>query len=487
MSGTGHATFGRRSPPVHLRPMGCARRPEHPARAQDLGGRLRWATPTAIHTGTTTGTTTSTPTGRASAQAALDLSIPDASSRRPTSAGAASCAAPGCSAARVGRRLRARRRRARPPPRPAAVEPPVARRLPLARRRPPHPHAVQLRRACTGSSTRCSTPRVRARLDGDHRPRQRRARQDRRGEGQPRHPRRPRRVRGPDAGLPGPGVEHPGRRARHGVRAPGPQRGRRPQGVRELLRRLGERLERQQPGERAARPGGPGLPRAGGDGAPGRRRAVPRQPPGAPAASTRRTRSAAGATRQPRIALGMEGAPGHQAAGLPKPLGPGSARGLLRQRPVGQQLPRLPAGELRDLRRLRLDDGDRRRPLGQPARRGHAVVDHVELRRPRRLPRRRRPRAEQRLRRQRRATTTRCTAPRGRTPRPATSGPGTTAARTWARPGSPTPRSCRACAPGGSGWTTGGCSTTSTSACATPATAVAPPSGPSSRRSGAAG
>ncbi|MEV5709658.1 PHP domain-containing protein [Actinoallomurus sp. NPDC052274] len=31
---------------------------------------------------------------------------------------------------------------------------------------------------------------------------------------------------------------------------------------------------------------------------------------------------------QPTIAVGMEGAPGHQAAGLPKPNGPGSARGL---------------------------------------------------------------------------------------------------------------------------------------------------------------
>jgi len=32
--------------------------------------------------------------------------------------------------------------------------------------------------------------------------------------------------------------------------------------------------------------------------------------------------------RQPRIALGMEGAPGHQAAGIPKPYGPGAGRGF---------------------------------------------------------------------------------------------------------------------------------------------------------------
>jgi hypothetical protein len=32
--------------------------------------------------------------------------------------------------------------------------------------------------------------------------------------------------------------------------------------------------------------------------------------------------------RQPRIAIGMEGAPGHQAAGIPAPVGPGSSRGF---------------------------------------------------------------------------------------------------------------------------------------------------------------
>ncbi len=61
----------------------------------------------------------------------------------------------------------------------------------------------------------------------DHRPRQRHALPDRR------RPRQPEDRPGPpagarDAGVPGPGVEHPGRRARHRDRAPGPQRGRRP-------------------------------------------------------------------------------------------------------------------------------------------------------------------------------------------------------------------------------------------------------------------
>ena len=49
---------------------------------------------------------------------------------------------------------------------------------------------------------------------------------------------------------------------------------------------------------------------------------------------------------------------------------------------------RLPAGELPHLGRLRLDDRHRRRPLGQPARRGQAVVDHRQLRLAHRLPRR---------------------------------------------------------------------------------------------------
>jgi hypothetical protein len=39
--------------------------------------------------------------------------------------------------------------------------------------------------------------------------------------------------------------------------------------------------------------------------------------------------------RQPHIALGMEGAPGHQAAGIPSPIGPGSGRGFYDNSPSG--------------------------------------------------------------------------------------------------------------------------------------------------------
>ena len=38
--------------------------------------------------------------------------------------------------------------------------------------------------------------------------------------------------------------------------------------------------------------------------------------------------------RQPRIALGMEGAPGHQAAGMPAPIGAGSGRGFYDNSPT---------------------------------------------------------------------------------------------------------------------------------------------------------
>ncbi|WP_128367811.1 PHP domain-containing protein [Phycicoccus flavus] len=46
--------------------------------------------------------------------------------------------------------------------------------------------------------------------------------------------------------------------------------------------------------------------------------------------------------RQPRIALGMEGAPGHQAAGIPKPYGPGSGRGYYDNSPSAASFPGYP-------------------------------------------------------------------------------------------------------------------------------------------------
>ena len=188
------------------------------------------------------------------------------------------------------------------------------------------------RRAVPGDRPGAARLRVRPGLDGHHRPRQRR-----------RTPRSASTRSTPTssppatsfdghAGLPGPGVEHPGRRARHRLRAPRPQRGRGAQGVRERLRRRRSTTPTAStPGQRGARHRRPRLP--------GRR--------GAPAAGSRTrcssptTRPARASTRpheirgwrdaSPGIAVGMEGAPGHQAAGIPTPLGAGGGRGVLRQ------------------------------------------------------------------------------------------------------------------------------------------------------------
>ncbi len=46
--------------------------------------------------------------------------------------------------------------------------------------------------------------------------------------------------------------------------------------------------------------------------------------------------------RQPRVALGMEGAPGHQAAGIKAPIGPGSGRGYYDNTPDAQSWPGYP-------------------------------------------------------------------------------------------------------------------------------------------------
>lgn len=46
--------------------------------------------------------------------------------------------------------------------------------------------------------------------------------------------------------------------------------------------------------------------------------------------------------RQPRVALGMEGAPGHQAAGIPTPDGPGSGRGYYDNAPSANSFPGYP-------------------------------------------------------------------------------------------------------------------------------------------------
>ena len=235
-------------------------------------------------------------------------------------------------------------------------------------------------------------------------------------------------------GLPGPGVEHPGRRARHRVRAPRPQRGRGAQGVRERLRRHGQRHRRPAPRPTRRWPS-PGLE------LPRRRRA------GAGASRTRcswpTTRPASGIDSPHEIRGWRDAAPGiarrhggrarspgrrHPAAERPRARAAASTTTARRRRLAS----RLPARELPHLGRLRLDDRDRRRALGQPARRGQAVVDHRELRLAHDLPGRPVGRGPgQRLRRQRalrrpgHGGTVRTTAT-------ATSGPATTAAPTSA-------------------------------------------------------
>ncbi len=91
-------------------------------------------------------------------------------------------------------------------------------------------------------------------------------------------------------------------------------------------------------------------------------------------------------------------------------------RGLYDGSPGANSFAGIPAGELPHLGRLRLDDRHGRRPVGQPARRGQAVVDHRQLRLAQRLPGHRGPRPEQRLRRPTAGTTTRSTAGRSTSP-----------------------------------------------------------------------
>jgi hypothetical protein len=46
--------------------------------------------------------------------------------------------------------------------------------------------------------------------------------------------------------------------------------------------------------------------------------------------------------RQPTVAFGMEGAPGHQAAGIKAPIGPGSGRGFYDNSPSADSFPAYP-------------------------------------------------------------------------------------------------------------------------------------------------
>ena len=217
---------------------------------------------------------------------------------------------------RGGRRERPRPRRPRPPPA-ATTAGYVGGLAWLAGDHHIHTQ-YSSRRHVPGDRPGPARPRVRPGLDGHHRPRQRRARARSAWRRSTRTSVAAREELHGPAHLPGPGVEHPGRRARHGVRAPGPQRGRGAQGVRERLRRHRSPAPARQHPANEAHGRSPASTSSATVRAPqGRRRAVPRQPPGPAAASTRRTSSAAGATPPRTVAVGMEGAPGHQAAGIP--------------------------------------------------------------------------------------------------------------------------------------------------------------------------
>ena len=201
------------------------------------------------------------------------------------------------------------------------------------------------------------------------------------------------------------------------------------------------------------------------DSAAGRGRAVPRQPPGPQGHRLARTRSAAGATPTRGSRSAWRARPVTRRPACPRPIGPGRARGFYDNAPARRTRSPATRGELPHLGRLRLDDRDRRRPVGQPARRGQAVVDHRQLRLAHDLDTR--PTA---ARRAEQATSTAngrymrpgATAARSTAPR-ATSGPASTAARTSA-PTARLPRGDgRACAPAASGSTTARWSRASTS------------------------
>ena len=101
-------------------------------------------------------------------------------------------------------------------------------------------------------------------------------------------------------------------------------------------------------------------------------------------ASTHRTSCGPGVTRG--VCIGMEGAPGSQGDADPAWVAyrgqhQRTARGV-RERPRHRQLPGLPGRRLPHVRRLRLGHSDSGRAVGLHARRGQAVLDHLEQRQP---------------------------------------------------------------------------------------------------------
>ena len=235
---------------------------------------------------------------------------------------------------------------------------------------------------------------------------------------------------------------------------PGTQRGRRPQGVREHLRRRGHQRPptRPRPTRRWPSPASTSSARRSPSAASRTRCSWPTTRPAR--ASTRRTRSAAGATPTRASRSASRARPATRPPASRRPGGAGCGRGGYDNAPAAASFAGVPAGELPHLGRLRLDDRDRRRPVGQPARRGQAVVDHRELR------------LAQGLRGQRAKRGGGDFNANGRYDDPVYGG-GPLATRQQrllarllqpdprrARPTSPTRRSWRACAPAGSGSTT---------------------------------
>ncbi len=113
---------------------------------------------------------------------------------------------------------------------------------------------------------------------------------------------------------------------------PGPQRGRRPQGVRERLRRrrsTARHRRRPRPTRRSPSRAWTSSPTRSPSAASQDALFLANHPARKGIDSPHEIRGWRDAS--PRIAVGMEGAPGHQAAGIPTPLGPGSRPRLLRQ------------------------------------------------------------------------------------------------------------------------------------------------------------
>lgn len=162
-----------------------------------------------------------------------------------------------------------------------------------------------------------------------------------------------------------------------------------------------------------------------------------------------------------QIAIGFEGAPGHQAAGLPAPMGPGRARGIYDNNPSANSFAGYPLESYRTwggFDWMTATVGGPGTASSPRASRGGSPPTPTPTRSTPTPPRA----APGATSRPTAATPTRSTAARSTSPR-ATTGPASTAVRTSAPTASPTPPSWTASAPAASGSTTASCSAPSTS------------------------